>query len=209
MFRPRYFLPVLLLAGCTALPVRAPDEVARAWAARQQALAPLANWDLRGRIALRSRDEGVQASLHWVRDGARHRITLVGPLGSGQVRLTQDTGGAELTDADKKRYRGTSAREVLARVTGWDVPIENMNWWVLGLPAPGAVERALDSAGRLTQISQFGWEVEFLEYGYYGPHELPSRFFIRRRDDRVGGEGLNHVTVEVRVVIERWLLRDS
>lgn len=209
MLRLRYLLPVLLLTGCAALPTRAPDEVARAWALRQQALAPITNWELRGRIALRSRDEGMQASLHWVRDGVRHRITLVGPLGSGQVRLTQDAGGAELTDADKKLYRGTTARDVLARTTGWDVPLESLNWWIRGLPMPGAkAEQELDEDGRLKTLTQLGWAVEFLEYGRYGAYELPSKLFARRHEN-VPGIGLNHVTLEVRVVIERWALPDE
>lgn len=208
MLRLRYLLPVLLLTGCAALPARAPDEVAHAWAARQQALAPVVNWELRGRIALRSRDEGLQASLHWIRDGVRHRIALVGPLGSGQVRLTQDAGGAELIDAEKKQYRGVTARDVLLRTTGWDVPLESLNWWVRGLPAPDAkIEQELDSDGRLKTLVQSGWEVEFLEYGRYGAHELPSKLFARRRED-VPGIGLNHVTLEVRVVIERWVFPD-
>lgn len=206
MLRLRYLLPVLLLTGCAALPARAPDEVARAWATRQQALAPMVNWELRGRIALRSRDEGLQASLHWVRDGVRHRIALVGPLGSGQVRLTQDAGGAELIDAEKKQYRGVTARDVLLRTTGWDVPLESLNWWVRGLPAPDTqAEQELDDDGRLKMLTQSGWEVEFLEYGRYGTHELPSKLFARRRED-VPGIGLNHVTLEVRVVVERWVL---
>lgn len=208
MLRLRYLLPVLLLTGCAALPARAPDEAARMWAARQQTLAPVANWELRGRIALRSRDEGLQASLHWVRDGVRHRIVLVGPLGSGQVRLTQDAGGAELIDAEKKQYRGVTARDVLARTTGWDMPLENLNWWIRGLPAPDAkADQELDSDGRLKTLVQSGWEVEFLEYDRYGANELPGKLFARRRED-VPGIGLDHVTLEVRVVIERWVLPD-
>lgn len=208
MFRLRYLLPVLWLTGCAALPARAPDEVARMWAARQQALAPVATWELRGRIALRSRDEGLQASLHWVRDGARHRIALVGPLGSGQVRLTQDADGAELIDAEKKQYRGATARDVLLRITGWDMPLESLNWWIRGLPAPGAkTEQELDGDGRLKMLVQSGWEVEFLEYDRYGANELPSKLFARRRED-APGIGRNHVTLEVRVAIERWALPD-
>ena len=197
---------LLLLSGCAALPARAPDEVARAWAMRQQALAPITNWELRGRIALRSRDEGMQASLHWVRERERQRISLVGPLGSGQVRLTQDASGAELRDTEKNVRRAPTARQLLVETTGWDVPFDDMDWWVRGLPAPGAkAEQELDEDGRLKTLTQLGWAVEFLEYGRYGAYELPSKLFARRHEN-VPGIGLNHVTLEVRVVIERWAL---
>ncbi|MEK7697610.1 MAG: lipoprotein insertase outer membrane protein LolB [Pseudomonadota bacterium] len=201
-----FLFALLLLSGCAALSTRAPDEVARTWAMRQQALAPITNWELRGRIALRSRDEGMQASLHWVRERERQRISLVGPLGSGQVRLTQDAGGAELRDTEKNVRRAPTARQLLVETTGWDVPFDDMNWWVRGLPAPGAkAEQELDEDGRLKTLTQFGWEVEFLEYGRYGAYELPSKLFARRREN-APGIGLNHVTLEVRVVIERWVL---
>lgn len=201
---------LLLLSGCAAWPVRVSDETAaRAWVARQQALAPLTIWDIRGRIALRSRDEGVQASLHWVREREHQRISLVGPLGSGQVRLTQDAQGAELREAGKNVRRAPTARQLLVEVTGWDLPLDDMIWWVRGLPAPGAkTEQELDEDGRLKTLQQLGWSVEFLEYGRYGAHELPNKLFARRHED-VPGLGLNHVTLEVRVVIERWLLPDG
>ncbi len=209
MLRWKVWLPVLLLTGCAALPARAPDEIARLWEQRQQALAPLADWDLRGRLALRRRDDGAQASLHWVRNDARHRFILVGPLGSGQVRLTQDERGAELRDAEKNVRRARDARTLLRQVAGWDVPFEDLGWWVRGLPAPGAVtERELDDDGRLRQLTQLGWEIEFLEYGRYGVYELPSKLFIRRRE-HVPGEGADQTTLEVRVVIERWVLHNG
>jgi outer membrane lipoprotein LolB len=209
MFPWKRLVPVLLLTGCAALPVRPPDEVARLWAQRQQALAPLADWDLRGRIALRSRDEGAQASLHWVRRDDNHRFTLVGPLGSGQVRLTQDPDGAELRDAEKNVRRARDARALLHQVAGWDVPFEDLGWWVRGLPAPGAVtERTLDNDGRLRRLSQSGWEIEFLEYAAYGAYELPSKLFVYRRG-HVPGEGFDHTALELRVVIEHWTLRNG
>jgi len=209
MLRWKYLLPVLLLTGCAALPARAPDEVARLWAERQQALAPIADWDLRGRIALRNRDEGAQASLHWIRRDDSHRFTLVGPLGSGQMRLTQDAAGAELRDAERNVRRARDARALLRQAAGWDVPFEDLGWWVRGLPAPGAVtERVLDDDGRLRQLTQLGWEIEFLEYARYGRYELPSKLFIRRHDGP-SGEDPDRATLEVRVVIERWALRNG
>jgi outer membrane lipoprotein LolB len=204
-----FLCPLLLLSGCAALPARPPEDAARAWAARQRTLAPLTSWDIHGRIAMRGPDQGVQATLHWVRAQERHRISLVGPLGSGQVRVTQDAGGAQLRNAGKHVYRAPTARKLIADTTGWDVPLEGMNWWMLGLPVPGTpVEEVLDEWGRLRQLTQLGWEVEFLEYTRHGFHELPSKLFLRRRDNGVAGAGLDRVTLEVRLVIERWTLND-
>jgi outer membrane lipoprotein LolB len=190
-----------LLGGCAALPER--PHVANpqaAWQKRQASLAHVNAWDIRGRLALRTADEGFQASLQWVREADRHRIDLTGPLGGGHVRLTQDKNGAELRDANDKLYRDSSVQQLLARTTGWDVPFEGLIYWVLGLPAPEAAGKSeLDEWGRLKILEQHGWEIRFLEYAQHDAYEFPSRVFIKRKS-----EVASDTTIEVRIVIEKW-----
>src|SRR3989338_2394502 len=66
-------------------------------------------------------------------------------------------------------------------------------------------ERGWAEEGRQKTPTRFGGGVDFLESGRYGAYELPSKLFARRHEN-VPGIGLNHVTLEVRVVIERWAL---
>ncbi len=195
-------LMALFLAACAAVPARAPlEDPAAAWELRRTALVRLDAWDLRGRLALRTEAEGAHASLHWVREGERHRMNLAGPFGGGRVRVVYDDSGAELRDAAGEVYRGRSVEELLARATGWWLPLEGLNYWVLGLPAPEApAETEIDAWGRLRTLAQRGWRIDFLEYAPVDGYELPARVFIRRlsRDD---------VMLEARIAIERWALR--
>lgn len=199
-------LLALLYAGCAALPARPPVEnPAAVWQARQSRLARLNAWDLRGRLALRTDREGANASLRWVRDHERHRMNLVGPFGGGRVRLTYDRGSAELRDADGKIYRGTSMQQLLLRATGWNLPIEGMNYWVLGLPEPDAPARStLDPWGRLKLLDQLGWDIRFLEYTEVEGYELPKLVFIRHTSSGAAG-----ADVEARLVIETWEVRKT
>ena len=175
-----------------------PDKV---WHARAAALQRLNAWDVRGRLALRSAEEGFHASLRWVREAEQHRIDLTGPLGGGHVRLTQDRNGAEFRDANDRVDRDVSVRSLLRRRTGWDLPLEGLNFWLLGLPAPDVpAQHELDAWGRLKSLEQLGWEVRFVEYVQLGATELPSRVFIRRRSDVAADR-----TLEVRLVVEEWL----
>jgi len=194
-------LLALLLAGCATAPERAPvADIAAAWNARQARLARLETWSLRGRLALRTAEEGAHASLHWVRRQDVHRVDLAGPFGGGRVRVTYDGSGAELREADGKVHRDASVQELVARATGWWLPLEGLNYWVVGLPAPGApAQRALDPWGRLQRLRQLGWTIEFLEYVREGGYELPRRLFIRRASPEE--------TLEVRLVIEDWAVR--
>jgi outer membrane lipoprotein LolB len=198
------FVVLAALSGCAGLPQRAPAEnPSAAWQTRQFQLAQLNVWDLRGRLALRADDQGANASLRWVRDRERHRLNLAGPFGGGRVRLTYDRNGAELRDAGGETYHGATMQQLLLRATGWNLPIEGLNYWVLGLPDPGVPSHStLDEWGRLKLLEQLGWDVEFIEYTQAGEYELPKRVFIRRKQ-RNASDG----DIEARLVIETWHVR--
>lgn len=197
-----------LAAGCATAPQIPPVEnPAAMWQLRQAQLRPITVWNIQGRLAMRTAEEGWQASLEWMREGERHRIDLTGPLGRGHLRLTRDEQGAELRDADRHRWHAENPEQLLYRTTGWRVPLDGLNYWVLGLPQPGtAAEQELDPQGRLKSLVQSGWDVRFLEYTRYGSLELPSKLFIKRHDGGPSDEPADHATLEVRLVIERWTL---
>lgn len=197
---------VLVLAACASLPERAPVEnPAAVWRARQKQLTRVDGWDLRGRLALRTDNEGASASLRWVRNGQRHQLNLAGPFGGGRVRLTYDDHRAELRDADGGVYRGTSMQELLLRATGWLLPIEGMNYWVLGLPDPLVpAQSTLDRWGRLKSLQQLGWNIDFLDYTQAGAFELPKRVFIKHES-----AGVSDAEIEARLVVENWSVRDG
>jgi outer membrane lipoprotein LolB len=157
---------------------------------------------------VRAADQGGHATLNWKRDGERHRMDFTGPLGRGHLRLTQDSQGAELRDADKRVWRAADAGRLLYRATGWIVPLDGMNYWVLGLPAPGpAPERQLDEQGRLKRLTQSGWDIQFLEYTRHGAFDLPSKMYIARQDRHAEASPDAGETLEVRLSIEHWTLQ--
>jgi outer membrane lipoprotein LolB len=202
-------LSALWLAGCTTVPPLPPpsENPAATWQARQVALTPLTHWTIQGRLALRTADEGGQAALNWVRDEDRHTIDITGPLGRGHMRLTQDRDGAELRDADQKTWRAPNAQQLLFRTTGWLIPLDGLNYWMLGLPAPEiAASQDLDEWGRLKTLRQSGWDIRFLEYTRIGTVDLPSKLFVKKLTEAADGNDSKNATVEVRLLIEHWAL---
>lgn len=201
--RSLLILVVLLLAACATPPARLPaDDPQAAWHWREQRLARIDAWDLRGRLAISAEQQAGNASFHWVRQADRNRLTLAAPFGGGRVRVVYDAEQAALTDGRGEVYYGASVQELLARATGWRLPLQALEHWVLGLPAPGEPgRRELDAWGRLETLEQAGWRIEFVEYVAQGGYEVPRRIFIRRERERFYGESL-----EARFVIERWSL---
>ena len=190
----------LSLAACSTVP-RTDSTESRTQ--RIERLSTLKEWELRGRVALRTEDNrGGQASLSWQYRDERHVIVLRGPLGGGLLRLQQDRDGAYLQDAERREYRAESAEELLFSVAGWRIPISGLEYWIRGLPAPTEITlQEWDEFGRLARLQQSGWDVYFLEYASSGGYELP------RRLDVILPAPDGSARAEARVIIEEWILK--
>ena len=197
---------VLTLAGCATQPAQPPvADPASAWDRREQRLARIDAWEVRGRLAVSPPGQVGNASFLWVRRQDQNRLTLAAPFGGGRVRVVYDAERAALTDRSGEVHYGVSVQALLARATGWWLPIQGLEHWVLGLPAPAApAQRELDAWGRLETLEQAGWRIEFIEYVEQGGYELPRRIFIRRQNGSPFGDSL-----EARFVIERWSVRNT
>jgi outer membrane lipoprotein LolB len=77
------------------------------------------------------------------------------------------------------------------------MPVNGLVYWVRGLPDPlQASVLAGDSQGRLTQLEQNGWIIDYLRYAQQGQGiELPTR--IRAHQDEW----------TVQMVIKKWNLK--
>jgi outer membrane lipoprotein LolB len=199
-------LLVVFIAGC-ATPLSPPPvaDIPATWQARQLELRGVTAWQIRGRLALRTAEQGWHASLRWDRDGEKIRLDFMGPLGRGHLQLVQDGHGAELRDADQRVWRAENSEDLLYRATGWALPLKGLNYWVVGLPVPESVStQQLDEQGRLKRLAQSGWDIQFLEYTRFGAHDLPSKLYIERRIAHSDGNGVGQGFLEVRLSIEHW-----
>jgi outer membrane lipoprotein LolB len=202
-------LIVVFIAGCATplLPSPAAD-IQATWQARQLELRRVTAWQIQGRLALRAADQGWHASLRWDRDGEKVRLDIMGPLGRGHLQLVQDSHGAELRDADQRVWRAENPEDLLYRATGWALPLEGLNYWVVGLPMPESVStQHLDGQGRLKRLMQSGWDIQFLEYTRFGAYDLPSKLYITRRNAHTEDHAAGQEFLEVRLSIERWTFK--
>lgn len=195
--RPGALLAALLLAACAAVPPpdRAQRDRAPLYEQRLERLREVDDWSLEGRLAINDSRDGGSGQLRWQQRDGSSRMDFRGALGRGAWRLQADPAGAELEFADGRLHRAESVDALVRAEVGWPVPVESLAWWIRGLAAPGPVQqRVLDEQGRLSELRQGDWNIEFGRYGSVGDVSMPMRI-TARQDERT-----------VKLAIRKWQL---
>jgi outer membrane lipoprotein LolB len=193
---------VLLLGACASKPIKMEED--SDWQSRQAALADIDNWKMHARIGLRGMDRSGSASLIWVETPELRNLRLLGPLGGGLVLLQQDAAGVSIQDSRGRVWHAQDAGELIYQVTGWQIPVSGLRWWLLGLTEPGSkAESSLDSAHRLVSVQQAGWKVSLDKYALFGDHELPTSIVMETMADRE-----DRRYIRVKVIVKEFELND-
>src|SRR5258708_10379492 len=117
--------------------------------------------------------------------------------GRGVGRIVREAGAVPLTPAEPKEYRAADAEALTEQVLGFRLPLAGLADWVRARPAPSRTGDApakiqKSSDGRMQNLEQQGWKIEYQEYAEGGAEALPSRL------------RLTYPGIELRLVISRW-----
>ena len=175
------------LAACvTTRPVPPPTT---AWTQRVGELQGANAWQLDGRAAVALGTQGWQATLNWQQADNAAEVHLSGPFGIGALVLKQTPGGLSLNGAPPSDAVLSQVQEKL----GFDLPIENLHYWLLGVPNPGSTfDLSRNEQDRAKVLSQAGWSIAYDRYMPVAGDLLPARLVMTAGD------------VRVRIVIDHW-----
>jgi outer membrane lipoprotein LolB len=184
---------LVLLAGCrTAPPVARPavsgPGADAPWAEQRAALETFANYNLAGRVAVAANGQGFSASLRYAQQPHRSDLALDGPLGIGGLRVEIEGEALRIYTSRGEQLDGVAARAELERRVGFALPLAELRWWLLGVPAPGshAVEAAPDTeGGALSAFEQDGWQVRIDSRAPALGFALPKRLTAERAGARL------------------------
>lgn len=184
-------LSILLTSCSTVAPPAVPSTVAPA--KRAVKLDQVSQWTLQGKIAVQTAQDAGSATIDWTQRARQFSITLTGPMGSNAIRLAGKPGLVVLTDSTGKQLSASSPEDLLSKAWGFHLPVSNLNYWIRGLPVPGAISNPrYDKNGRLNSLSQQGWRVQFLGYTTVNGIDLPSKL------------ALNSASMKVKMIIYSW-----
>ncbi len=155
----------------------------------------LSSWEISGAMAARNKTKGWTASVHWVQQGAnQYQLRLFGPLGGGTILIEKNGSVVTYTDGPKK-ITSHHADELLQQQTGIRLPVQDLYYWVRGLPAPGAVQSAkYDKQTHLESLSQAGYTISYMNYISVNHIDLPRKIHLQ-------GHG-----VVIKFFIKHWVI---
>jgi outer membrane lipoprotein LolB len=183
-----------LLPGCRTAPPRVivgPGADAP-WPEQRAALERLERYALNGRVAVAANGEGFSATLRYAQQLRGGNFSLEGPLGIGGMRVEFTDRDVEIATSRGERLGGPEARAELERRLGFELPLNELRWWLLGIPAPGEAAVDADGEGRIREFTQHGWRVSIDSRVAGLGFALPRRLTAERDGARL------------KLLVERW-----
>ena len=147
-------------------------------------------FELSGRIAVKYRDDAASGNIAWRHGAQGDELLLSSPFGQGIARIVRSGSEVTLTTSEGHDFRAADAETLTEQVLGFRIPLAGLSDWVRGRPAAAPAPALLrtDAAGRLAELEQSGWRIEYLEYA----GKLPSRL------------RLTYPGLELRLAISDW-----
>lgn len=166
-------IAIAALAGCAQQ--QRIDSVP--WQTHSEQMQALRGWHLLGKLGYRHGADGGSAWIDWRQQGESFDVRLHGPFGAGATYIRGDAQGAVLSQSGSPEQTAATPAALTTELFGWTLPVEQLRYWVRGVPDPGLPVAAfeVDARGVLIRLRQHDWLLQFLDYGATPVGRLPGR----------------------------------
>lgn len=169
-----------VVTGCaTPTPPPATD-----WDLHRNALEAITHVKAKGKVAFISPQERFSANFVWEENNGDISLRLTNFLGATLLTMNIDDRGARVIDNDGNEYRGENADLLLARLTGFMLPVAELPDWLIGLPNQNE-DYVLGTDHRLKSLNYGRWNVDYSRYDAASKPALPSQMTLSDGQQRV------------------------
>ncbi|ENM5813497.1 lipoprotein localization protein LolB [Vibrio mimicus] len=155
---------LFLLAGCATTP---PQPVNVQWQSHQLVLQQIQAYQLTGKLGYIAPDQRQSFNFQWQKSPQQLSLRLSNFLGQTVLNLRVDEQGAQVDTYDDQIYRDQDAQSLIRNLIGLDIPIEQLEDWILGLPTQ-ATHYELNEQNTLANLTKLAstaeWQVEYQRY---------------------------------------------
>jgi outer membrane lipoprotein LolB len=157
----------------------------------QRQLQAVSEWQLNGKLGIRTADDNGSATVKWVQHNTEYQINLSGPLGQKRMIITGSPDKVRLEQTGEPAQEAKTAEALIKKSVGWTLPVAQLAYWVRGVPAPALRITHLqqNTHGLLDQLHQGNWTITYSNYRdqqYQGMTlPLPGKITAEYRDVRL------------------------
>ncbi len=190
-FGALYLAIFLFLSGCASIASTPLPAVV--------SVQPITQYLLAGRVSVSQSGNGYFGNLRWLRNGEKHEMEILSPLGQVIARLYKNNGNYTLTTADQRVLQSRDSEQLMRDALGFGLPVSGLEHWVLGRAAPQTAYDVQKSAdGRVETLKQDGWTIAYAEYfqptNALNGETVPRKITLRRDD------------LSIKLVMDSWSL---
>lgn len=193
----------LSLAGCQSFtpksntqitPSNADPATLKLAKKHSENLAKFNKWQAKGKIKITVDGDPQSASFDWQQFKQNYAINFFGPFGYGNSWLRRTSKGVTLEVPEQPPQWAPTPEQLLQQTVGWQVPISALQYWIKGLPAPGAIldQQQLTPYGAFSALQQQGWNIQLSRHQRHNNLWLPGKLTASRQG------------VTVLVIIKQW-----
>ncbi len=186
----------LFISGCGSLTQEPQPPALPDWQSHADQARTVESWQIIGKIAIRENNEYNSGSLNWTQQAEHYQIHIAGPLGQGAISIVGDPLLTRLNISGEGSYVTQDPERMLRDQIGWTIPLDNLNYWIRGLPAPSSPYRkTLDDNHRLRELNQDNWKVRYFGYLPTAKAQLPRKVIIS-----------HSLGITVTLLVKQWVL---
>lgn len=169
-----------MLLSCVGA-VRMDAPVISEWDIRQAMLESLSEWEFTGSINVRDAEEAQSSRIRWRQNNEQYRINLWGTFNIGATEINGRPGEVRIEQEGEDPIITETPEQLLYDRIGYELPVTELNYWIKGIPAPGASDELNFAENQqLVSFVQAGWRIEYLGYTNFGLHTLPTRIRVQK-----------------------------
>jgi outer membrane lipoprotein LolB len=134
-------------------------------------------WNITAKLGIRNGDDSGSVTLYWQQQQNHYQIRIAGPLGQGNGLLSGNEDTIVIERPSKKTLYSNNPAQLIKDTFGWDLPVQDLNYWVRGLPSPflDAAEQDYNASGVLSGLNQSDWSLRYTRYRTTDLWLMPQR----------------------------------
>lgn len=144
------------------------------------------SWRIQGKLGIQTDTDSGSVAIDWQQQHDRYNIRVNAPFGQGSAHITGDLQWMTIRQTGRQSAisaaPGQRLQQFLQDTLGWPLPIDDLRYWVRGMPNHNkVVDRPVYSEqGLLIMFQQADWSISVNRHRLMGRWLLPRRINIRR-----------------------------